>query len=206
MSSAKRTARPKRPARVAAEMPALAFADRRAWAAWLAAEHASSDGIWVRLAKKGSGIPSVTYAEAVEVALAWGWIDGQARREDDAWYRQRFTPRRQRSLWSRINCDKALALIAAGEMQPPGLAEVERARRDGRWAAAYDSPRQAAVPDDLSTALGKNRRAATFFATLDARNRYAVLHRIQTAVRPETRARRIAQLVEMLAKSQKVHP
>jgi uncharacterized protein YdeI (YjbR/CyaY-like superfamily) len=139
------------------------------------------------------------------VALCWGWIDGQSRRIDDTWYVQKFTPRGARSLWSKINCAKATALIAAGRMKPAGLAEVDRARQDGRWARAYDSPSRATVPDDLAAALVKNARASAFFAGLDSRNRYAILHRVQTAKKPETRARRIAQFVKMMARREKLY-
>ena len=148
----------------------------------------------------------LSYAEALDVALAWGWIDSQKRKLDDSAWLQRFTPRRTKSPWSKINRTKAEALIAAGTMQPAGLAEVERAKADGRWAAAYDSSRTSTVPDDLAAALSGNARAAAFFATLDAANRYAVLYRVQTAAKEETRARRIATFVEMLAKHETVHP
>ena len=140
------------------------------------------------------------------MALAWGWIDGQKQRDDEGSWLQKMTPRGAKSLWSKINREKALALIEAGAMQPSGLAEVERAKRDGRWDVAYDPPSRAAVPDDLQAALAKDTRAAAFFTTLDARNRYAVLWRVQTAKKAETRARRIADLVAMLARGEKVHP
>ena len=188
------------------ELPTLSFATPRAFFDWLADHHASSRGLWLRLAKKGSGTASITYAEAVDVALAWGWIDGQKRRADEGSWLQKFTPRGARSVWSKINREKALALIDAGVMQPAGLAEVERAKRDGRWDVAYDPPSRATVPDDLEAALAKNARAAAFFATLDARNRYAVLWRVQTAKKAETRQKRIADLVAMLARGEKVHP
>ncbi len=190
----------------AAELPTLSFAGPRAFSDWLADHHASSRGIWLRLAKKASGAASITYAEAIEVALAWGWIDGQKRRGDEASWLQRFTPRAARSVWSKINREKALALIEAGAMQPAGRAEVERAKRDGRWDAAYDPASRATVPDDLQAALAQNARAAAFFATLDATNRYAVLWRVQTAKKAETRQKRIAGLVAMLARGEKVHP
>lgn len=189
----------------AAELPILSFADPRAFSGWLAEHHASSNGIWLRLARKASGVASITYAEAVEVALAWGWIDGQKQRGDEASWLQKFTPRRAKSVWSRINREKALQLIEAGAMQPAGLAEVERAKRDGRWDVAYEPQSRATVPDDLQVALAKNARAAAFFETLDARNRYAVLWRVQTAKKAETRQKRIAQLVAMLARGEKVH-
>jgi uncharacterized protein YdeI (YjbR/CyaY-like superfamily) len=194
------------PATDAPEIEVLPFASKQAFEAWLSKHHQTPQGIWLRLAKKGSGVASISYAEAVEVALAWGWIDGLARGEDAVWYRQKFTPRRARSLWSRINRDRATAMIAAGAMRGPGLAEVERAKQDGRWAAAYDAPSTASVPADLTAALAANRRAQKFFPTLDAQNRYAVLHRIQTAGSPEARARRIASLVELLAAEKTIHP
>ena len=185
--------------------PTLSFATPRAFSDWLADHHASSRGIWLRLAKKASGTASITYAEAVDVALSWGWIDGQKQRADESSWLQKFTPRGARSAWSKINREKALALIDAGAMQPSGLAEVERAQQDGRWDAAYDPPSRATVPEDLEAALAKSPRAAAFFAMLDARNRYAVLWRVQTAKKAETRQKRIAELVAMLARGEKVH-
>jgi uncharacterized protein YdeI (YjbR/CyaY-like superfamily) len=200
-----KTSVPKKAAQ-AAELPTLSFAAPRAFSDWLAGHHASSRGIWLRLAKKASGAASITYAEAIDVALAWGWIDGQKQRGDEASWLQKFTPRGARSVWSKINREKALTLIEAGAMQPAGLAEVERAKQDGRWDMAYDPPSRATVPDDLQAALAKNARAAAFFVTLDARNRYAVLWRVQTAKEAETRQKRIAGLVAMLARGEKVHP
>jgi uncharacterized protein YdeI (YjbR/CyaY-like superfamily) len=188
------------------ELPIIAFETQRAFAAWLARNHAKSRGLWIKFAKAASGIRSIRYADAVETALCWGWIDGQSRRIDDHWYVMRFTPRTACSLWSRINCAKAAALIAAGTMKPPGLAEVERARQDGRWMRAYDSPRAATVPDDLAAALARNARASAFFDRLDARNRYAILHRLQTAKKLETRARRLAGFVKMMAGGEKLYP
>lgn len=184
----------------------LAFPDARAFDAWLKKHHASSPGLWLKLAKKGADVPSVSYAEAVEVALTWGWIDGQKRAHDDRFWLQRFCPRTNKSLWSKINCDKATRLIAAGKMQPAGLAEVERAKRDGRWDAAYDSPSASTVPDDFARAIAKNARAKKFFATIDASNRYAMLWRVQTAKKAETRARRIETFVAMLARGELLHP
>ncbi len=183
----------------AADQPVLPFGSREAWAAWLDEHHGSSDGVWIKLAKKGSGIPTVTYDEAVEVALCYGWIDGQMHGLDETWYVQRFTPRRRRSKWSKINRERALALIERGEMKPAGLAEVERAQADGRWDAAYDSPLTATVPDDLRRALDGNPRAAEAFARLDAQSRYSILYSLQDAKRPETRARRIERAVARLA-------
>jgi uncharacterized protein YdeI (YjbR/CyaY-like superfamily) len=165
--------------------------------AWLEAHGETSTDVWVKMAKKHTGIPSLDWASAVEVALCFGWIDGQARRIDDDWYLQRFTPRRPKSTWSKINREKVQALTAAGRMRSAGLAEVERAKADGRWDAAYDSMTSASVPDDLARALdeaGLNEA----FAGLDSRNRYAILHRVQTATKPETRSRRIAKYVDML--------
>ena len=188
-----------------AELPILAFASKQAWDSWLAEQHASSDGIWLKFAKKGTGIPTVTYAKAVESALCYGWIDSQLRSLDSDYYLQRFTPRKPRSKWSKINRSKAEELIASGAMQPAGLREVERAKADGRWDAAYDSPRAATVPEDLQRALDADPVAAAFFATLSRANRYAILYRIQDAKRPETRRRRIEQLVTMLHEQRTIH-
>jgi uncharacterized protein YdeI (YjbR/CyaY-like superfamily) len=185
--------------------PTLDLPDAAAWRAWLASHHARSSGALLRIAKNG-GPPSITYAEALEVALAWGWIDGQKRALDSQAWLQRFTPRRPRSPWSKINRQKAQALIAAGAMQPPGLAEVERARRDGRWDRAYDGARVAEVPADLAAALAGNARARDFFQQIDGANRYAILYRVQTAKKPQTRADRIARFVAMCARHQTIHP
>jgi uncharacterized protein YdeI (YjbR/CyaY-like superfamily) len=184
----------------------LSFADSAAWSKWLAEEHASSSGLWLKIGKKGAKGASITYAEAIEVALIWGWIDGQKGRLDDAWWLQRFTPRGPKSIWSKINREKASALIEAGKMEPPGLAQVDRAKKDGRWKAAYEGQKQATVPPDLAKALAANRRASRFFETLEAHNRYAILFRVHTAKKPETRARRIEAFVEMLARHEKIHP
>ncbi len=162
--------------------------------------------MWIRLAKKGSGVASVSYAEAVEVALCYGWIDGQARSLDDDFYLQRYTPRSARSKWSKINCGRATDLIERGLMQPAGLREVERAKADGRWDAAYDPPSTAQVPPELAEALERNPAARNAFATLDGRNRYAILYRIAEAKRPETKARRIEKFVSMLAEGGKIYP
>ena len=188
------------------DLPILTFPTPAAWEEWLAAEHSSAPGVWLKLAKRGSGHASVTYAEALDVAIAYGWIDGQKGRFDDAWWLQRFTPRKRPSRWSRVNRDKALALIAAGRMQPAGMREVERARADGRWDAAYASQRTMTVPDDLQAALDANPAASAFFAGLDRANRYAVLYRVHDAKRPETRARRIETYVAMLSAGEKLHP
>jgi uncharacterized protein YdeI (YjbR/CyaY-like superfamily) len=185
---------------------ALEFANRKAWAGWLDKNHSQSSGIWMRLAKKASGGQSVSYSEALEVALCYGWIDGQKRSDGEAAWLQKFIPRANKSNWSKINRKKMLALIEAGRMKPAGLQAIERAKADGSWDAAYDSPSTAIVPGDLQAALDKNPRAKTFFSTLDSQNRYAVLYRIQTVKKAETRSRKIQQFVEMLARNEKLHP
>jgi uncharacterized protein YdeI (YjbR/CyaY-like superfamily) len=187
------------------DAPTIAFASRADWENWLQANHERADGVWLKFAKKDSGIETVSYAEAVEAALCFGWIDGLAKSIDEQRYRQRFTPRRARSKWSQINRARAEALIASGAMRPAGLREVERARQDGRWEAAYPSPSKIEVPDDLRTALDASPAATQFFAQLDATNRYAILYRIHDAKRADTRARRIAQFVRMLARGEKIH-
>jgi uncharacterized protein YdeI (YjbR/CyaY-like superfamily) len=185
-----------------AEQPVLAFASQDEFRAWMEAAHATSDGIWLKFAKKGTGVPSVTYAEALDVALCFGWIDGQVKRLDETHYLQRWTPRRRRSPWSRRNVDKVAALIEAGLMQPAGQAEIDRAKADGRWERAYDGPKNATVPDDLQAALDANPKAAEFFATLSGTNRYAILYRLQDAKRPETRQRRLETFVGMLERGE----
>jgi len=184
----------------------LAFADARAFDAWLEESHASSPGLWLKLAKKGADVPSVSYAEAVEVALCWGWIDGQKRAHHERFWLQRFCPRSKKSVWSKINRERALALIESGKMKPAGREAIERAQRDGHWERAYDSPSRALVPPDLQAALDANPRAQAFFTQLDGANRYAVLFRVQTVKKPETRARKIREFVEMLERKQTIHP
>jgi uncharacterized protein YdeI (YjbR/CyaY-like superfamily) len=181
------------------------FEGPRDFEEWLEAHGESSDGVWIRMAKKGSGIPSLDWAGAVEVALCFGWIDGQSRRIDDEWFVQRFAPRRPRSTWSKVNRQKVEALTEAGRMRAAGLDEVARARADGRWDAAYDGMATASLPEDLAGALDE-AGLSDAFAALDSRNRYAILHRVQTAKRPETRARRIARFVEMLAAGDRPYP
>lgn len=187
------------------ELPVVPFASRDAFERWLEANHDSSSGLWVKFAKKGSGIETVVYAEAVEAALCFGWIDGQANSVDDDWYLQRFTPRRARSKWSQINRDRAEALIERGAMRPAGLREVERAKEDGRWEAAYASPSKIEVPADLQAQLDANPKAKDFFEQISKTNRYAILYRIHDAKRPETRARRIEKFVGMLERGETVH-
>jgi uncharacterized protein YdeI (YjbR/CyaY-like superfamily) len=186
--------------------PMLAFPDPAAWEKWLAAEHAGASGLWLKLAKKGCPHTTVSYAEALDIALCFGWIDAQKRPLDDDYWLQRFTPRKPKGKWSKINRGKAEALIAAGRMRPTGLREVEAAKADGRWDAAYDGQSTATVPDDLRQALDADADAAAFFATLDRGNRYAILYRVQEAKKPETRAARIAKFVAMLHDHQTVHP
>ena len=176
------------------------------WATWLKRHHATSAGVWLRIAKKGAPVTSISYPEALELALCFGWIDALSRSDGPTHWLKRFTPRAPRSLWSKVNRNKALALVAAGRMQPAGLQEMQRAQADGRWQAAYDPSSTATVPPDLQAAFDANPPAAAFFATLDSQNRYAVLFRLQTAKRAETRARRIETFVAMLARGEKLHP
>jgi uncharacterized protein YdeI (YjbR/CyaY-like superfamily) len=187
-----------------AEQPVMFFATQEEFRAWLEAEHATSDGIWTKFAKKASGITSLNYDEALDVALCFGWIDGQTKRLDDTYYLQRWTPRRKRSPWSQRNVDKVGALIEAGLMQPAGQAEIDRAKADGRWERAYGGAKNATVPDDLQAALDANPKAAEFFATLRGSARYAILYRLQDARKPETRQRRLAKFVGMLERGEKL--
>jgi uncharacterized protein YdeI (YjbR/CyaY-like superfamily) len=187
-------------------LPIVDFERQSGWEDWLEANHAKSAGVWLRLAKKNSGVKSVSYDEAIESALCFGWIDGQKKAYDEATWLQRMTPRGPRSIWSKINRDKAEALFAAGRLQLAGLQAIERARQGGQWDAAYDSQSGAAVPPDLQAELDKSESARDFFATLNSVNRYAILHRIQTATKPETRMRRIHKFVEMLKNGEKIHP
>jgi uncharacterized protein YdeI (YjbR/CyaY-like superfamily) len=188
-----------------ADLPIILFEQPKDWAGWLD-QNQTSTGAWLRLAKKASGLTSISYDEALEVALCYGWIDGQSKSYDEQSWLQKFTPRRSKSVWSKINREKALRLIANGQMKPAGLKAVEAAQQDGRWDAAYDSPSTATVPDDFQAELAKNPAAEAFFATLNGQNRYAILYRIQTAKKAETRARRIQQFIEMLEKQEKLYP
>lgn len=190
---------------MAEELPVGDFADQDAFREWLRGNVSTSPGVWVKLAKKGSAHTSVTYAEAVEVALCFGWIDSQARRLDEDFRLQRFTPRRARSPWSKRNREAVEALIERGLMEPAGLAAVEAAKADGRWERAYEGPKDVQVPQDFADALAANPVAEAFFATLDSRNRFAALYRIQDAKRPETRARRIATFVEQFAEGRRFY-
>lgn len=186
-------------------LPVQHFENQKDWADWLTENHSSSPGLWLQLAKKSADVSSVSYDQALETALCFGWIDGQKQAHSELFWLQKFTRRSEKSVWSKINKDKALALISAGKMKPAGLQEVERAKSDGRWDAAYDSASNATVPGDLQSALDSNPRARDFFGTLDSRNRYAILFRIQTAKKAETHARKIAQFVQMLERNEKVH-
>jgi uncharacterized protein YdeI (YjbR/CyaY-like superfamily) len=195
-----------RAARGPDEKPIRSFRDRSSWATWLEKNHAASSGVWLRLARKSSNLKSVSYDDAVEVALCYGWIDGQSKGVDENHRLQKFTPRTKRSMWSKRNRQRAVALIESGRMKPAGLMEIERAKQDGRWAAAYDSPSTMKVPRDLRAALNQEPRAKAFFKSLDGRNRYAILFQLQNAKRPATRARRIDRFVAMLAREDKPYP
>ena len=187
-------------------LPVMSFESTGAWDKWLAAHHADSPGLWLKIAKKGAAGRTISYSEALDVALCHGWIDGQKGRHDDEYWLQRFTPRKPGSKWSKINTERAEALIASGRMRPAGLREVERAQADGRWEQAYESQSRVTVSEDLARALAANERAREFFATLDGANRYAILYRIGTAKKPETRAKRIDTYVAMLSEHKKIHP
>ena len=188
------------------DLPVVLFEHREDWAVWLDKNQAASSGVWLKLAKKASGLKSVSYAEALEVALCYGWIDGQKKSYDESSWLQKFTPRGVKSIWSKVNREKAQELIRSGQMKPAGLKAVESARQDGRWEAAYDSPGSATVPSDFQAELDKNVKAKAFFATLNSRNRYAILFRIQTAKKAETRIKRIEQFIRMLEKNEKLYP
>ncbi|GJG86102.1 hypothetical protein tb265_12830 [Gemmatimonadetes bacterium T265] len=190
----------------AAELPVLLFEDARGWAEWLDAHHATAPGVWLRLAKQGAGLRSLSYAEALDAALCYGWIDSQKRRHDDRSWVQKFTPRGPKSIWSKINREKVRLLTEAGRMRPAGLLAVTRAQADGRWDAAYDSQRNATVPDDLQAALDGDPTAGACFAALDGANRYAILFRVHAAKTPLARANKIAALVAMLARGETIHP
>jgi uncharacterized protein YdeI (YjbR/CyaY-like superfamily) len=187
------------------ELLILPFASQSKWADWLAKQHDKSAGVWLKLAKKDSGIPSIMYNEALEVALCYGWIDGQKKSFDEKYFLQKFTPRRPKSIWSKINVEKVERLIASGQMKPTGLKAIEAAKADGRWEQAYASQKNISVPEAFQAALDKNEKARAYFETLNSANRYSFLFRIQTAKKAETRAKRIQQFVEMLEKNEKFH-
>jgi uncharacterized protein YdeI (YjbR/CyaY-like superfamily) len=190
---------------MADDLPILLFASPAELEAWLEENHTAAEGVWLKIAKKGSGVASVTYAEALELALCFGWIDSQKRGFDERHFLQRFTPRRPRGKWSQINREKAEGLISGGAMRPTGLAEVEAAKADGRWEAAYAGQRTAEVPADLQRELDENEAARKFFAELDSANRYAILYRLKEAKKPETRQRRLRKFVGMLERGEKIH-
>jgi len=183
----------------------MLFPSQRDWAAWLNKNHRNSSGLWLRIAKKDSGLLSVSYKEALEIALCYGWIDGQKKPDNKEAWLQRFVPRSDKSLWSKINREAAMALIDAGKMKPSGLAAIEAAKQSKRWDAAYDSPKGSTIPSDFQAALDANPRAKKFFEILDRTNRYAVLWRIQTVKRAETRQRKIEQFIAMLEREEKIH-
>jgi uncharacterized protein YdeI (YjbR/CyaY-like superfamily) len=187
------------------DQPVLPFASKEAFEAWLEEHHAGSDGVWIKIAKKGTGIPSVNRGEALDVALCFGWIDGQAKPIDETHYLQKFTPRRERSKWSKINVGKVADLIERGAMRPAGHAEIERAKADGRWDAAYDSPRNSTVPPDLQAELDADPEVKAAFEGLNSANRFAILYRLQDAKKPETRARRLEKFVGMLKRGETLH-
>jgi uncharacterized protein YdeI (YjbR/CyaY-like superfamily) len=187
------------------DFPILPFESKKKWADWLAKQHDKSTGVWLKLGKKNSGIPTVTYEEALDVALCYGWIDGQKGSFDDQYWLQKFTPRGPKSIWSKINTEKAERLIASGQMRLAGLKAIELAKQDGRWDSAYASQKNISIPEDFQAALDKNKKAKSFFATLKSAERYSFLFRIQTAKKAETRARLIKQYVEMLERNEKIH-
>jgi uncharacterized protein YdeI (YjbR/CyaY-like superfamily) len=189
----------------ASDPPIIAFPSPQEWESWLAKNHGTSRGIWLRFFKKGSVEATVTYPEALDVALSYGWIDGQSKGLDDLSWIQRFTPRRPKSVWSKINTQRVEGLIKEGKMKAAGLKEVEAAKADGRWDKAYDSPSSMAIPEDFLKELARNKKAEAFFKTLNKTNTYAIAWRLQTAKRPETRARRMSQILAMLAEGRKLH-
>jgi uncharacterized protein YdeI (YjbR/CyaY-like superfamily) len=187
-------------------IPIISFETQQDWEIWLKENHAETRGIWLKIAKKEARTSSVSYAEALDSALCFGWIDGQKAAFDDKYWLQKFTPRTAKSIWSKVNCTKAEALITQGRMQPEGLRQVELAKADGRWERAYESQSKITIPDDFQSELDKNPKAKDFFNTLDSANRYAFLFRIHAAKKPETRSAKIKKFVEMLEQHQKLHP
>ena len=185
--------------------PIRLFRIQNDWAVWLEKNHRQHSGLWLRIAKKESGMSSVSYADALEVALCYGWIDGQKRPENEKTWLQRFVPRSAKSIWSKINCEKAHALIESGKMKPAGMEAIEQAKANGRWESAYDSQTRATIPGDLESALSASPKAKSFFAELDSANRYAILFRIQNVKKAETRARKIREFIEMLERHEKIH-
>jgi uncharacterized protein YdeI (YjbR/CyaY-like superfamily) len=182
-------------------LPVVPFASQAEWESWLEEKHSSSAGLWLKIAKKASGLPTVAFGEAIDVALCYGWIDGQRRGYDDVWYLQRFTPRRPRSRWSEINQERVRLLTEQGRMRPAGIAEVERAKEDGRWDEAYASPSKMQVPDDLQRALNDELSVADAYAALKSADRYSILYHLHHTKTPEARARIIEEFVKGLSAS-----
>jgi uncharacterized protein YdeI (YjbR/CyaY-like superfamily) len=191
--------------KVVKEMPVMAFSSQQKWKEWLHSNHSLMDGIWLRFYKKDSGITSVNYEEALDIALCYGWIDGQAKKYDEASYLQRFTPRRKRSMWSKRNIEKATRFIEEGKMQDAGMKAIEAAKADGRWENAYDSPSNAEIPEDFILELSKDADGYDFFKTLNKTNLYAIAWRLQTATKPAIRAKRMKALLDMLSRKEKLH-
>lgn len=193
-------------AKVKRDLPIVAFKSLQAWETWLAAQPAESSGVWLKLAKKSAKAASVSRQEAIDGALCHGWIDGQLDKFDDDWWLVRFTPRKPNSKWSEKNRDRASELLKLKRMSAAGLREIQQAKADGRWGQAYAPQSTAAIPDDLNAALKKNKKAMSFFATLDGANRYSIVYRVHTAKKPETRARRIETFIDMLSRGETIHP
>jgi uncharacterized protein YdeI (YjbR/CyaY-like superfamily) len=190
----------------ATDLPILPFSTPKDWEIWLQEHHTEINGLWLKLAKKGASDPTLSYAEALDIALCYGWIDGQKAAFDEQYWLQKFTPRRAKSIWSKVNCGKVEALIAEGKMQPAGLRQIELAKADGRWEQAYASQSSIEIPVDFQSELDKNPQAQQFFSTLNSSNRYSFLFRIHTAKNPETRSARIQKFIEMLSRHEKFHP
>jgi len=188
-----------------ADQPVIPFASPAAWEQWLEENHLVSNGIWLQFYKKNSGVASVTYAEALDVALCYGWIDAQLKSIDELCYKQHFTPRRPRSIWSKRNIEHIARLTSEGRMKPAGTKQVEAAKADGRWEQAYDSPGNMKLPDEFLSELSKHNKAYAFYESLGKANKYAICWRIQTAKRPETREKRMKEILEMLGKEEKFH-
>jgi uncharacterized protein YdeI (YjbR/CyaY-like superfamily) len=192
--------------RAGSNLPVQLFEDKKGWEDWMDKNHLTSSGLWLRIAKKAANIKSLSYAEALGVALCYGWIDGQKKTYDETTWLQKFTPRGPRSIWSTINREKAKELIKKGLMKPAGLRAIERAKENGQWGAAYDSQSKITLPEDFQAELDKNPKAKAFYGTLNSINRYAILFRLQTPKKPETRAKRLRQFIDMLEKNEKLHP
>jgi len=189
----------------ASDFEIIAFPTAKAWRQWLAKNHAGSDGVWLRFFKKDSGAASVTHAEALDAALCHGWIDGQVKKHDEKSWLHKFTPRRPRSIWSKRNRERVEQLTEAGKMKPAGLKQADAAKADGRWDRAYDSPSQMTVPEDFMKMLSRNKKAKTFFESLNKANTYAIAWRLQTTIKPETREKRMTAILAMLADGKKFH-